>query len=192
MITTSSPGARVICRVPSAFWWKVTAPPPDNDWTSNGPANPPGATRHGSPARLLTRTNCVLPPLRTALTRNAPSVRRLCTVTSGQADGTPGKIRTMPPQLCTAMSCMVCAPDSGVSMTGPASLYIVFGWTNLSSSEPSWVRAWVPSPRTAYIDPEPVNVYPCCPLEKLSQWLSDLVSAVRLVLLVVTSSWYSG
>ncbi|MEV5777065.1 CxxxxCH/CxxCH domain-containing protein [Streptomyces antimycoticus] len=59
--------------------------------------------------------------MRTALTRNAPSVRKSCSVTSCHSPGTPGKKRMVPPQLWQSMSWIACAPDSGVSITGPAS-----------------------------------------------------------------------
>src|SRR5205823_6053160 len=58
------------------------------------------------------------------------------TVTSGQAAGTAGKTRTTPPQLWLSMSCSDWAADSGVSMTGPDSLYMVLGWMNSRSSSP--------------------------------------------------------
>src|SRR5262245_4502938 len=89
----------------------------------------PGRTRHGSPARLRSRTNRVAPPLRDALTRNAPWVRKSCRVRSREADGTAGKTRMPPPQLVQNMSKRDWEADSGVSTTGPASVYIVLGRT---------------------------------------------------------------
>ena len=58
----------------------------------------------------------------------------MCTTRSGQAAGSAGNIRTTPPQLWHTMSCMDCAADRGVSMTGPLSLYIVFGRMNSCSN----------------------------------------------------------
>src|SRR5437667_6905040 len=96
----------------------------------DGVAEPmPGLRRHGSPARLRTRTKRVTPPVRAALTRNAPWVRKSCSVTSAHAPGTAGKILMTPPQLWHSMSCSDCEPDSGVSTTGPASVYMVFART---------------------------------------------------------------
>src|SRR4051812_41360893 len=73
------------------------------------------------------RIHCVFPPRREALTRNAPSVRIWSRVTSFHVTGTPGKTRIVLPQLCSSMSWSDRAADSGVSITGPASVYIVFG-----------------------------------------------------------------
>ncbi|MFI0774639.1 CxxxxCH/CxxCH domain-containing protein [Streptomyces sp. NPDC021212] len=48
-------------------------------------------------------------------------MRKSCSATSCHSSGTPGKKRMIPPQLWQSMSWMACAPDSGVSITGPAS-----------------------------------------------------------------------
>lgn len=44
------------------------------------------------------------------------------------------EIRIFPPQLCISMSWMHWAPDNGVSITGPASLYIVVGLRNFPNN----------------------------------------------------------
>ena len=96
----------------------------------------PVRSRSGAPASLYTRTKSVTPRRRAAVTRNAPCVRKFRTAASDQLLGTAGNIRITPPQLWHSMSWMLCAPDSGVSMTGPDSRYIVLGCTNRRSSSP--------------------------------------------------------
>ncbi len=56
------------------------------------------------------------------------------------------------------MSCRDCAADSGVSMTGPDSLYMVFGWMKRAISSSRYFNA--SSPRRIWADMEaaPVKV----------------------------------
>lgn len=43
------------------------------------------------------------------------------------------KTLILPPQLCNNISCIDCAPDNGVSITGPDSLYNVFTLKNVQT-----------------------------------------------------------
>lgn len=54
--------------------------------------------------------------------------------TSCHASGTAGKTLILPPQLCNNISCIDCAPDNGVSITGPDSLYNVFTLKNVQTA----------------------------------------------------------
>lgn len=111
---------------------------------------------HGSPARLLIRMKLVFPPFRTADTRKAPSVLRSLNCTSFHWEGTAGNTRIFPPQLCSNMSCMHCAPDNGVSITGPLSIYMVLGRRVRANRPLSFSSALSPSPNAAYSEEAPV------------------------------------
>lgn len=88
----------------------------------------------GSPAKLFTCINSVFPAFRLAETLKAPSVRNPSKATSCHASGTAGKTLILPPQLCNNISCIDCAPDNGVSITGPDSLYNVFTLKNVQTA----------------------------------------------------------
>ena len=110
----------------------------------------------GSPARLLMRIPVVFPSFRLADTRNAPSVLKFWNCTSPHREGMAGNTRIFPPQLCNNISCMHCAPDNGVSITGPLSIYMVLGRRVRANKPFSFSKALSPSPNAAYSEEAPV------------------------------------
>ena len=110
----------------------------------------------GSPARLLIRMSVVFPPLRMAETRKAPSARRSWNRTSCHWEGTAGNTRIFFPQLCNSISWTHCAPDRGVSITGPLSIYIVLGRRVRANKPFNFSNALFPSPKAAYNKDAPV------------------------------------
>lgn len=80
-------------------------------------------------------------------------MRKSCTVSSCQAAGRAGKTLIVSPQDWQTMSCSDWAADSGVSMTGPDSLYMVLAWMNRLISWPRYFRASSPLPSSADMEP---------------------------------------
>jgi hypothetical protein len=56
------------------------------------------------------------------------------------------------------MSCRDCAPESGVSITGPASKYMVLAWANLATNSRRYRSASSPRRIPAEIDEAPVKL----------------------------------
>src|SRR5271170_5468797 len=78
------------------------------------------------------------------------------------------------------MSCTDCAPDSGVSITGLPSVYIVFGCTPLKLIRPSRNFSDAsPFRIEALIDAAPVYENPFQAERKLVQWLNDFSISAR-------------
>ncbi len=81
-------------------------------------------TIHGSPCKTFDVDKQCFPFFLLAETLNAPSVRKPEKQTSFKRPAVQEKYG-FPPQLCINISCIHCAPDSGVSITRPLSLYMV-------------------------------------------------------------------